>query len=404
MSQGYSPQVERAVIRAGLQRGFFDQTKLDQARAMQAQLGPSAPSLLVLLASSLGPRERAALSQVFQQASRSGGDPAAGAPAAAEGDEEETIGPGSRVGDFLLDAELGRGAMGRVYLAQSPRHPQPVALKLLLEGADERTASRFRREARAVARLRHEHIVPVIEHNKTPQGVHYMALEYVEGGSLQQQIEREGPADPRQAAAMARDLALALDFAHEVDVLHRDVKPANVLIDARGRARLTDFGLAKVLGDDLQSRVLTAAGDVLGSPSYMAPEQARGEVGRIGPTSDVYGLGATLYQTLTGRVPFQAKSLTQLLFQIVREPPRRPTTIRPEVPADLEAIVLRCLEKDPAQRYQSGAELAQALDDFLAGRKLRGEGGASRGKLVALGLGALIATAALAAALAAALR
>ena len=267
---------------------------------------------------------------------------------------------------------------------------QPVALKLLLEGADERTASRFRREARAVARLRHENIVRVIEHNKTPEGLHYMALELVKGGSLQERIEERGPAAPREAATLARDLALALDYAHELDVLHRDIKPANILLDEAGRPRLTDFGLAKVLGDDLQSRVLTAAGDVLGSPSYMAPEQARGEPDRIGPASDVYGLGATLYQLLTGRVPFQAKALTQLLFQIVREPPRAPSTIRPEIPEALEEIVLRCLEKDPANRFQSGAELAEALDDFLAGRRRSSQGkGLSKGLLVGLGLGVL---------------
>ena len=400
MSQDYSPEVERAVIQAGLQQGFFDQAKLDQARAMRGQLGPTAPSLLALLASSLGARERAALSQVFQQASRGGSVPPQAAPQ--EEQEEEPLGPGSTVGDFVLDVELGRGAMGQVFLAQSPRHKEPVALKLLLQGADERTASRFRREARAVARLRHEHIVRVVEHDKTREGLHYMALEFVKGGSLQELVEGQGPLEPRRAAAMARDLARALDYAHDLDVLHRDVKPANVLLDEDGRPRLTDFGLAKVLGDDLQSRVLTAAGDVLGSPSYMAPEQARGETDRIGPSSDVYGLGATLYQLLTGRVPFQAKSLTQLLLQIVREPPRQPSTIRPEIPEALEEIVLRCLEKDPTRRFQSGAELAEALDDFLAGRTRSG-GGLSKGKLAGLAVGALVVLSVLAALIASAL-
>ncbi|MGE0711982.1 MAG: serine/threonine-protein kinase [Planctomycetota bacterium] len=277
-----------------------------------------------------------------------------------------------QIGDFEVERELGRGGMGVVYLARSPRLSEPVALKVLQPGADAQDVKRFQQEARAVARLRHPGIVRVLEHDKTRDGKWYMAMELVDGEPLDRVLARDGPLTPPRGAAMALELVKALEFAHESKVLHRDIKPANILLQRDGRVRLTDFGLAKVLGTES----LTRTGDVIGTPVYMSPEQARAQRDRIDERTDIYQLGATFYHLLTGRRPFDGKGIGEVLVMIVREPPRRPSTYRPEIPDALEAIVLRCMEKDPVKRFQSAAELRAALEALVGrpslGQRLRG--------------------------------
>ena len=253
--------------------------------------------------------------------------------------------------------------MGHVFAAQSPRYPGLVALKILHPESTELEVKRFQAEAKAVARLEHPNIVRVFEQRQSPEGHHYMAMELVDGESIDARVLREGPMDPQRAAELGRVLASALTCAHEEGILHRDLKPHNVLIDGAGHVRLTDFGLAKVEGGE----ALTRPGQVLGTPAYMSPEQALAERARIDARTDVYGLGATLYHVLTGRLPFTGKGVTQVLTKIVSTPPKPLREVRPEIPESLERVVLRCMSKESEKRYQSAADLERALASFLSG-------------------------------------
>jgi hypothetical protein len=259
---------------------------------------------------------------------------------------------------------LGRGGMGLVFRARQTALKRDVALKLVVSGAhagaEER--ARFRTEAEAVARLGHPGIVQIYEVGEQA-GCPYLALEFVSGGSLAQQLDGT-PMPPRRAAQLLSDLARAVQHAHEQGIVHRDLKPANVLLTEAGVAKIADFGLAKLL-DAEQGHTHTGA--VLGSPSYMAPEQAAGQVRAIGPATDVYALGAILYELLTGRPPFLGGSFLETLDQVRTHDPAPPQALQPRVPDDLASICLKCLEKDPAQRYPSAAALARDLDLFLRG-------------------------------------
>src|SRR6516162_7665035 len=259
---------------------------------------------------------------------------------------------------------LGRGGMGLVFKARHKALKRHVALKIVLSGAhagaEER--ARFRTEAEAVARLHHPGIVQVYEVGE-PAGCPYLALEFVGGGSLAQQLDG-APMPPRRAAQLLLDLARAVQHAHERGIVHRDLKPANVLLTATGAAKVADFGLVKLL--DVEHGQ-TASGAVLGSPSYMAPEQAAGRVRAIGPATDVYALGAILYELLTGRPPFLGASALETLDQVRTHDPAPPQTLQPKVSADLATICMKCLEKGPSQRYASAAALAHDLDRFLRG-------------------------------------
>jgi hypothetical protein len=262
---------------------------------------------------------------------------------------------------------LGRGGMGLVFKARQKGLKRDVALKIVVSGAhagaEER--ARFRTEAEAVARLGHPGIVQIYEVGEQA-GCPYLALEFVSGGSLAQQLDGT-PMPPRRAAQLLRDLARAVQHAHEQGIVHRDLKPANVLLTESGVAKITDFGLAKLL-DVEQGQ--TQTGTVLGSPSYMAPEQATGNVRAIGPATDVYALGAILYELLTGRPPFLGASFLDTLDQVRTHDPAPPQTLQPRVPDDLATVCLKCLEKDPAQRYPSAAALAHDLDLFLRGEAI----------------------------------
>jgi tRNA A-37 threonylcarbamoyl transferase component Bud32 len=275
---------------------------------------------------------------------------------------------------------LGRGGMGLVFKARQKALKRDVALKIVLSGAhagaEER--ARFRTEAEAVARLGHPGIVQIYEVGE-PAGCPYLALEFVGGGSLAQQLDGT-PMPPRRAAQLLLDLARASQHAHEQGIVHRDLKPANVLLTEAGVAKVADFGLAKLLDAEHGQ---THTGAVLGSPSYMAPELAAGKVRAIGPATDVYALGAILYECLTGRPPFVGASFLETLDQVRTHDPAPLQALQPKVSDDLAAICLKCLEKDPSQRYPSAAALARDLDLFprgeaVAARKMTFWGQAAR--------------------------
>jgi eukaryotic-like serine/threonine-protein kinase len=262
--------------------------------------------------------------------------------------------------------ELGRGGMGVVYRACQVNPKRPVALKLIRDGAlaGPQQRARFRIEGEAAARMRHANVVALYEFGEH-QGRPYFAMELVEGPSLDKHLAGQ-PQSISQAAELLRTLALAVGHAHAQNIVHRDLKPANILLSADGIPKITDFGLAKRL--DSQSTALTQEGAVMGTPGYMAPEQAAGRAGEIGPPTDLYALGAILYELLTGRPPFLADSWQQTIEQVLHDEPTPPAQLRPDVPSDLETICLKCLEKEPARRYASAGELADDLGRFLEGK------------------------------------
>ncbi len=271
--------------------------------------------------------------------------------------------PGRRVGRYVLLDELGRGGMGVVHRAWDVELQRPVAIKMIggRMGAERR--ARFTREARAAARLRHPGIVAVHdvgEHDGRP----FIVMEFIDGETLEDSLERDPPSAER-IAGIAREISLALAHAHARGVIHRDVKPHNVLLDDDGRPLVTDFGLAR----DLEGEGLTSSGQPLGTPAYMAPEQAAGRPGEQGPATDVYAVGVVIYRALTGRTPFTdgVDNPIALATRIIRDDPTPPSELEPDIPDELEAIVLRCLRKRPDERWGSAEELASALEAFLAG-------------------------------------
>jgi eukaryotic-like serine/threonine-protein kinase len=280
----------------------------------------------------------------------------------------------SSFGAYEVIEELGRGAMGVVYKARHTTLNRLVAMKMILVGdrASVEQKTRFLAEARAVAHFQHPNIVQVHdfgEHDQRP----YMALEFMEGGSLASRL-KGGALPDREAAQIIEQLARAVEHAHANGIVHRDLKPANVLLTKDGTPKIADFGLARFLGAD---HTQTASGAVLGTASYMAPEQAAGRVKEIGPLADVYALGAVLYELLTSRPPFRGATWLETLLMVQEEPPDRPSLYNPHVSRSLQAICLRCLAKDPHDRYPSGAALADDLDRFLNGQPVRADGGAT---------------------------
>jgi hypothetical protein len=268
------------------------------------------------------------------------------------------------VGDYELLGELGRGGMGVVYQARQRKLDRLVALKMILAGAHAglEELARLRSEAAALARLQHPNVVQIHEVGEH-DGCPFLALEYVTGGSLEQKLDGT-PLPARAAAELVQTLAGAVHAAHQRGVVHRDLKPANVLLTAEGAPKVTDFGLAKRLDAPAGG---TQSGVIVGTPSYMAPEQAAGRSREIGPAADVYALGAVLYELLTGRPPFRAPTALDTLLQVQTAEPVPPSRFQPGVPRDLETVCLKCLRKEPHQRYGSAEGLADDLQRFLTG-------------------------------------
>ncbi len=269
------------------------------------------------------------------------------------------------VAGYEVLGELGRGGMGVVYRARQTRLDRVVALKMIRAGeeAGAEELARFRTEAALQARLQHPNIVQIFEVGETDGGP-YFVLEFVDGTGLDKQIAGK-PQPPRAAALLVETLARAVQHAHEKGLVHRDLKPSNILITAAGTPKVGDFGLAKRLEGDAGH---TRTGAVVGTPSYMAPEQAWGRPKAIGPATDVYALGAILYELLTGRPPFLAATPLDTVLQVRNQEPVSVRRLQPQIPRDLETICLKCLEKEPARRYAGAAALADDLRRFLDGR------------------------------------
>ncbi len=265
-------------------------------------------------------------------------------------------------GDYELLNEIARGGMGVVYKAQQVKLNRTVALKMILAGqlASGEDVKRFRTEAEAAANLQHANIVSIHEVGEH-EGQHYFSMDYVCGSSLAE-IVRQHPLGAKKAAQYVKTIAEAIHYAHGQGTLHRDLKPSNILIDQSDQPRITDFGLAKRIEGDSK---LTSSGVVLGTPSYMPPEQAAANRGLIGPASDVYSLGAVLYELLTGWPPFQAETPLDTLMQVLEQEPVSPGLLNANTPADLVTICLKCLEKRPDARYRTAQELADELGRFL---------------------------------------
>jgi eukaryotic-like serine/threonine-protein kinase len=289
-------------------------------------------------------------------------DPTGSAPPAAPPTAELPRVPG-----YEVQGELGRGGMGVVYKAWHQRLNRPVALKMLLAGpfALREEQDRFRREAEAVAALRHPNVVQVYDSGEFDDRP-YFTMELVEGETLAGKLAGT-PLPPRDAAGLVATLADAVGAAHAAGIVHRDLKPANVLLAADGTPKVTDFGLARRMEN---GSGLTVSGAVLGTPSYMAPEQARGDKGAVGPAVDVYALGAILYECLTGRPPFKAETATATLQQVLADDPVPPARLNPHVPRDVETICLKCLEKDTQRRYPTAAALADDRRRFERGESI----------------------------------
>ncbi len=274
--------------------------------------------------------------------------------------------------DYEILGELGRGGMGVVYKARHLRLKRLVALKMFRPGGQPsaRELERFRAEAEAIARLQHPNIVQIFEVGQV-NGLPFLALELAETGTLRQKLEQM-PMTPRAAAALIETLARALQHAHDRHIVHRDLKPANVLFARDGTPKITDFGLAKSLVDDADSpRDASRSGEPIGTPRYMAPEQVAGLPDQIGPATDVYGLGTTLYECMTNQVPFLSTSVMETMERIRHEDPSSPRRFQPAIPRDLETICLHCLHKLPGKRYASTRALAEDLRHFLNGEPIR---------------------------------
>jgi tRNA A-37 threonylcarbamoyl transferase component Bud32 len=287
-----------------------------------------------------------------------------------------------QVPGYEVLAELGHGSMGVVYKARHLKFKRLVALKMILARghADAQLRARFLAEARAVASLQHPNIVQIHEIGDH-DGLPFFSLEYVDGDTLAARLKAAPPSD-MEAAQLVELLARTVHYAHGRGIIHRDLKPANILLTSDRLPKIADFGLAKILSEDSGA---TQSGAILGTPSYMAPEQAAGEVKHIGPACDIYALGATLYELLTGRPPFRADGVLETLKQVAEQLPAQPRVHNPRVDRALEAICLKCLAKEPGNRYATADALANDLAAYQRGEPVAAEHGTA-----SLWIGALL--------------
>ena len=268
-------------------------------------------------------------------------------------------------GDYELLEQIGRGGQGVVFRARQKSLNRTVALKVIGLGqwASKAHLKRFRLEAEAAARLEHPGIVPIHEVGER-DGSCYFSMKFVEGGQLDEVVKRE-PMPIRRAVELIAKVARTVHYAHEHGILHRDIKPGNILLDAKGEPHLTDFGLARLVESE---STVTRTLDVLGTPSYMAPEQAVGNNAAVSSVTDVYGLGAVLYQLLTGQPPFAGGTTYETIKLLLDTEPRQPRLLNPKIDRDLSTICLKCLEKDPKRRYSSALALAEDLGTLAKAR------------------------------------
>ncbi len=268
--------------------------------------------------------------------------------------------------NYQIAEKIGSGGMATVFKAYQPKLDRYVAIKVMHQNIaqDPNFLARFEREARIVAKLDHPHIVPIYDFDEI-EGQPYLVMKYVDGRTLKH-ILREGPLQPDQTLKIVREIGDALQYAHERGILHRDIKPSNILIDARGHAYLTDFGLARIV----QQGESTMSVDVmLGTPHYISPEQARGETD-IDARTDVYSLGIVMYELITGRVPFFGDTSYAIIHSQINNPPPLPREINPDIPEEVEAVLLRALAKDRHERYATPLDLVAAYEKALQGHKI----------------------------------
>src|SRR5580698_7857326 len=269
-------------------------------------------------------------------------------------------------GRYELSHLVARGGMAEVYRAHDRLLDRPVALKVLFPelSVDRSFVERFRREAQAAANLSHPHIVPVFDWGED-NGTYFIVMEFIDGRPLSSILRTAGPLHPDRAAEIGADVALALDYAHRHGVIHRDIKPGNVLITDEGQVKVTDFGIARAVNTD---ESLTQTGAVMGTATYFSPEQAEG-LG-VDARSDIYSLGVVLYEMVAGRPPFLGDSPVSVASKHVREQAPAPRQFNPSIPQDLEAIILKCMTKSPEFRYQTSMELRNDLLRFREGREV----------------------------------
>jgi serine/threonine-protein kinase len=267
-----------------------------------------------------------------------------------------------RMGDYQLLEHVGQGGMGIVFRAKQISLGREVAIKMIQRNRlnSPEDHQRFLAEAEATARLEHPGIVQVYEVGEF-EGTPYFSMQFIRGETLAQRLQN-GPLPQRQTALLMAAVSRAIDYAHKQGILHRDIKPSNIILDEGGTVRVTDFGLAKFFGTNDN---LTRTGAILGTPSYMSPEQASGRSSQLGPTSDVYSLGTVLYHLLTGRPPIVADSPLELALKVLEQEPVPPRVLEPKIDRDLEMVVVRCLQKPPDLRYATAGDLADDLEAFL---------------------------------------
>ncbi len=291
-------------------------------------------------------------------------------------------------GRYQVVRKLGAGGMANVYLAEDQELGRRVAIKILNDrhANDDQFVERFRREAKNAAALSHPNIVSIYDRGEA-EGTYYIAMEFLDGRSLKELIVSRGPAPISVSVEYARQILQALRFAHRHGIVHRDIKPHNVLVDAEGRVKVTDFGIARA-----GTSQMTEAGSIVGTAQYLSPEQARGT--NVDQRSDVYSLGIVLYELLTGTVPFNGDTPVEIAMKHLSTVPEPPSTKRPEIPRDLDLIVMRALAKDPADRYQSAEEMDADLERFARGSAVSPETEESATQIMRAPVGPLAATAA----------